>query len=260
MDLRLNGKNAIVTGAGRGVGLATARALVAEGVRVLGAARTVTADLKEVAAVTVSADLGTPEGCAELVRRATAELDGIDLLVNNVGGVDDVKMAGFLEFDDSHWQQVFDLNLFAAVRISRGAMPSLIERGGAVVNVSSVGAWQPAGAPLSYNVAKAALKAFGKGLAGEFGPHGVRVNTVSPGPVRTDVWEGPDGVGAVLAAAAGVDQADFLAGVPATAGIVTGRMIEPDEVAALIVFLLSDVAGSVTGSDHLIDGGLVQAP
>jgi NAD(P)-dependent dehydrogenase (short-subunit alcohol dehydrogenase family) len=258
MDLRLNGKTAIVTGASRGVGLATVRALAAEGVRVLGAARTITAGLREAAATAVSVDLSTGHGAEELITRATGELGGIDLLVNNVGGGDVVDLGGFLDLDDEHWRQTFDLNLFAAIRVSRAALPGLIERRGAVVNVSSIGAWQPAGPPLAYNVAKAALKAFGKGLAAEFGPRGVRVTTVSPGPVRTAIWEGPDGIGAKLAAAAGVPHQEFLADVPAMMGTVTGRITEPEEVADLITFLLSDAAGNITGSDHLIDGGIIR--
>jgi NAD(P)-dependent dehydrogenase (short-subunit alcohol dehydrogenase family) len=111
---------------------------------------------------------------------------------------------------------------------------------------------------LAYDVAKAALKALGKGLAMEFGPRGVRVTTVSPGPIRTAIWEAPDGVGGKLAAAAGVPQADFLAQLPATMGMVSGRMAEPEEVAALITFLLSDVAASISGSDHRIDGGIIR--
>jgi NAD(P)-dependent dehydrogenase (short-subunit alcohol dehydrogenase family) len=258
MDLQLHGKTAIVTGASRGLGLATVRALVAEGVRVLGAARTTTAELEQTGALTLPVDLSTARGAEELVTLATTELGGIDLLVNNVGGGEGSAVAGFLDLDDEHWQHFLDLNLFAAVRVSRAALPSLIERRGVVVNVSSIGAWQPAGPPLAYNVAKAALKAFGKGLATEFGPLGVRVTTVSPGPVRTAVWEGPDSLGAQFAAAAGVSQQAFLAQVPAMMGMVTGRIAEPEEVAALITFLLSNVAGSITGSDHLIDGGLVR--
>ncbi|MBO2455032.1 SDR family oxidoreductase [Actinomadura barringtoniae] len=258
MELKLAGKTAIVTGASRGVGLATVRALVAEGVRVVGGSRTITAELKETGAVPVSVDLSTAEGAAELVERALNELGGVDLLVNNVGGGDGVELGGFLELDDAHWQGTFDINLYSAIRVSRAAMPSLIERKGAVVNVSSIGGSLPAGPPLAYNVAKAALRSFSKGLAEEFGPQGVRVNTVSPGPVRTAIWEAPDGFGGKLAAATGTEQDAFLDQVPAMMGMVTGQITEPEEVAALITFLLSDVAYSVTGSEHLIDAGAVK--
>ncbi|GAA1530976.1 SDR family oxidoreductase [Actinomadura kijaniata] len=257
MDLRLSGKTALVTGASRGIGLATVRALTAEGVRVAAVSRTVTPEIGDTGATVLTADLATPDGAADAVRRAVAALGGLDLLVNNVGG-GDVKVGGFLSSDEEHWRGTFDVNLFSAVRVTRAALPSLLEGGGAIVNVSSIGARLPGAGPIAYNVAKAGLTAFGKALAEEFGPRGVRVNTVSPGPVRTAIWEAPDGFGGKLAAAVGAEHAAFLEQVPAMMGMTTGRITEPEEVAALVAFLLSDVAASVTGSDHLIDGGAVK--
>ncbi|ROO89984.1 NAD(P)-dependent dehydrogenase (short-subunit alcohol dehydrogenase family) [Actinocorallia herbida] len=259
MDLHLTGKTAVVTGASRGIGLATVRTLIAEGARVVGAARTITAELKDSGAVPFAADLSTEGGVAALVDHALAEFGGVDLLVNNVGAGDDVGLGGFLDTDDTQWTRVFDLNLLSAVRATRAALPSLIERGGAIVNVSSINSRLPAAGPIAYSAAKAALTAFGKSLAEEFGPRGVRVNTVSPGAVRTAIWEAPDGFGSKIAAATGTEHADFLRGLPAAFGITTGRITEPEEVAALIAFLLSDVAGNITGADHLIDGGTVKS-
>ncbi|MBC2873728.1 MULTISPECIES: oxidoreductase [Streptomyces] len=259
MDLHLTGKTAVVTGASRGIGLATVRSLVAEGVRVVGAARTITPELRETGAVAVSADLGTPEGVRTLEERALAALGGIDLLVNNVGAGDDVEPGGFLDVDDDQWRGVFDLNLMSAVRVSRFALPSLVERRGTIVNVSSVNSRLPSAGPIAYSAAKAALTAFGKSLNEEFGPQGVRVNTVSPGVVRTSIWAGPESFGGKIAEAAGVEDYDaFLQGLPAAFGITTGRITEPEEVAALITFLLSDVAGNVSGADYVIDGGTVK--
>ncbi|MGV9280553.1 oxidoreductase [Streptomyces sp. NPDC003730] len=258
MDLNLTSKSAVVTGAGRGIGLATVRALTAEGVRVVGAARTITLELKETGAYTVSADLSTARGVADLMESALVELGGIDLLVNNVGGGDDVEPVGFLDTDDTQWTRVFDINLLSAVRATRAALPSLIERRGSIVNVSSINSRLPAAGPVAYSAAKAALAALGKSLAEEFGPQGVRVNSVSPGVVRTSIWEDPEGFGGKVAAGAGVEHATFLQQIPQAFGITTGRITEPDEVAALIVFLLSDVAGNITGTDHVIDGGTVK--
>ncbi|GHB37377.1 3-oxoacyl-ACP reductase [Streptomyces viridiviolaceus] len=258
MNLGLASKTAVVTGAGRGIGLATVRTLTDEGVRVIGAARTITPELKETGALTVSADLSTAEGVAALMDRALAESGGVDLLVNNVGGGDDVEPVGFLDTDDEQWTRVFDLNLLSAVRASRAALPSLIERRGAIVNVSSINSRLPAAGPVAYSAAKAALAALGKSLAEEFGPRGVRVNTVSPGVVRTSVWEDPDGFGGKVAASAGAEHADFLRQIPQAFGITTGRITEPQEVASLIAFLLSDVAKNITGADHVIDGGTVK--
>ncbi|MFF4696762.1 oxidoreductase [Streptomyces chattanoogensis] len=258
MKLNLDSKTAVVTGASRGIGLATVRTLIDEGVSVVGAARTITPELKESGALPVSADLSTAEGVVTLMESAFAELGGIDLLVNNVGAGDAVEPVGFLDTDDAQWESIFDLNLLSAVRISRAALPSLIERRGAIVNVSSINSRLPAAGPVAYSAAKAALTSLGKSLAEEFGPQGVRVNTVSPGVVRTAIWEDPNGFGGKVAAGAGAEHAAFLQQIPDAFAITTGRITEPQEVASLITFLLSDVAGNITGADYVIDGGTVK--
>lgn len=257
MDLQLSGKAALVTGASRGIGLATVAALTAEGVRVVAAARTVTPELEKTGALAIPVDLATAGGPAELVTRATAELGGLDLLVNNVGGGsgDSGQTGGFLSLDDQQWQETFELNFFAAVRATRSALPELVRRRGAVVNVSSNGARMPHAGPIPYTTAKAALTAFGKALAEEFGAQGVRVNTVSPGPVRTALWEAEDGYGAELAASMGVPHDVLLSALPGRMGMLTGRLVEPAEVAGLVTYLLSPLASSTTGADHLIDAG-----
>lgn len=257
MNLDLAGKTAVVTGASRGIGLATVRTLTAEGVRVVGAARTITPELKDSGAHTVSADLSTAEGVARLIDAALEEFGGIDLLVNNVGGGDQVTY-GFLDADDSEWNSVFDINVLSAVRATRAALPSLIERRGAIVNVSSVLARTPLGTPVTVCAAKAALNAFGKSVAEEFGPQGVRVNTVSPGLVRSSIWQNPDGPAGQAAAAAGLTLEHLVQQLVKAQNITTGRATEPEEVAALITFLLSDVAGNITGADYVIDGGTIK--
>jgi NAD(P)-dependent dehydrogenase (short-subunit alcohol dehydrogenase family) len=260
VDLQLTGKTAVVTGASRGIGLAVAEALTNEGVRVYGAARTSTPALAKASVAAVSVDLSTPEGARAVVETAVAESGGIDIVVNNVGAGDSdrLKLGGFLDTDDEQWRELFDLNLFSAVWTSRAALPSLVERRGVIVNVSSVNARVPSTGPVGYSEAKAALAAFGKRLSEEFGPRGVRVNTVSPGPVGTGLWRDPDGFGAKLASTHGVNHADFLTALPETFGIASGRITEPEEVAALITFLVSPVAGNVVGADIVIDGGTVK--
>ncbi|WP_431896950.1 SDR family oxidoreductase [Nonomuraea sp. bgisy101] len=259
MDMELKGKTAVVTGASRGIGLATVSALTREGVRVVAAARTVPPALRETGATPIAVDLSTAEGPTELIARATDELGEIDVLVNNVGGGDTGgRVAGFLGFDDADWLAAHSLNFLAAVRTTRAAMPSLLRRGGTIVNISSNGARMPHAGPVTYTTAKAALTAFGKAIAEEFGPQGVRVNTVSPGPVRTALWEDPEGYGAALAASMDVTLEQLLAGLPGAAGMTTGRLIEPAEVAALVTYLASPLASSVNGADFVIDGGAIK--
>ncbi|HET6523120.1 SDR family oxidoreductase [Sphingopyxis sp.] len=259
MDLKLKGKTAIVTGASQGIGLATVRSLIAEGVQVVGAARNIRPELKETGAVGLSIDLSEPDSGDRLVEAAIKEFGGVDLLVNNVAGGENITLDGFLGIDDTIMVEMMNIILFAAVRVTRAALPSLIERGGAIVNVGSLTTWQPADSPMPYSIPKAALKSFSKALATEFGPKGVRVNMVSPGPVRTGVWESDHHVGAKMAAASGMTKEELIATLPEMSGMLLGKITEPEEVAALITFLLSDVARSVIGSDHLIDGGICKS-
>lgn len=258
MDLQLKDKTALVTGASRGIGLAVVQQLVDEGVRVVAVARTNPPELQATGAFVVQADLSAPDGPQQAVEAALAEVGELDLLVNNAGGGDGDVANGFLGFDDTAWQTMFDLNYFAVVRITRAALPSLIRQHGAIVNVSSNSARLSSTGPVPYATAKAALTALGKALADEFGPQGVRVNTVSPGPVATALWLNPDGYGGQLARQFGMSHEDLLAALPQQTGMVTGRLIEPAEVAALIVQLCSPITASITGADHLIDGGMVK--
>ncbi|MEU0739174.1 oxidoreductase [Streptomyces sp. NPDC006134] len=258
MDLHLNGKTALVTGASRGIGLAVARALAAEGARVVAAARKPTPELEAAGVTPVAVDLTDPAGAERLMAEAVTELGGLDILVNNVGGGDSDVTGGFLALTDDRWAQMMDLNFFTGVRVTRAALPALLATRGAIVNVSSISARVPHGGPVAYAAAKAALTAFGKALAEEFGPRGVRVNTVSPGPVRTALWESPAGYGAGLAAAMGVPHTELLAGLPKSMGMLIDRLVEPDEVAALVAYLASPLAAATTGADHLVDGGAVK--
>jgi NAD(P)-dependent dehydrogenase (short-subunit alcohol dehydrogenase family) len=260
MQLNLEGKAAVVTGAGRGIGRATVTSLRREGVRVAAISRaSLGSSEPDDGFLFISADL-TQAGAADAaISEAVQALGKIDLLVNNVGGGSRLTLAGFDELDDHDWDDAIATNLLTAVRTTRAALPHLVEVGGAIVNVSSIGARRPEGPPLAYNVAKAALTAFGRGLAAELGPRGVRVNTVSPGPTRTSMWNSPDGLGGQLAAARGVPIEAILAGAPAQIGMATGRLSEPEEVADLITYLLSPRAANITGADYLIDGGAVRA-
>ncbi|MFC4085174.1 SDR family NAD(P)-dependent oxidoreductase [Amycolatopsis samaneae] len=250
-------KNAVVTGASRGIGLAVVRELVAAGYRVVAGARTVSAELKAATPLTSPVDLTSPEGPDRLIRHALAELGGVDLLVNNVGG-GGTRPGGFLSVTDEDWRRTLDLTLYSTIRATRAALPSILERRGQVVNIGSVNARLPGVAVLDYSAAKAALVNLGKSLAEEFGPRGVRINTISPGPVRTEVWTAPGSVGDHLAAQAGVPIGELVERMPELMGSSTGRFTEPAEVGALVVFLASGKAPNISGSDLVIDGGMVK--
>jgi NAD(P)-dependent dehydrogenase (short-subunit alcohol dehydrogenase family) len=256
MDVDLSGQRAVVTGASKGIGLAVTRALVRSGARVPAGARTSSAALDELAAgggvQVLAADLAAADGPA---RRVELAGDRIDILVNNVGGAP-VRTGGFLSITDEDWLATLNLNLMAAVRATRAALPGMLAAGrGAIVNVCSVNSVLSDPAVLDYSAAKAALASFSKALSKEVGGRGIRVNTVSPGPVATDLWLGQDGVAATVGRAAGSRPED-VSGEAAKA-MVTGRFSRPEEVAGLVLVLASDLAGNVTGADIRIDGGLI---
>jgi NAD(P)-dependent dehydrogenase (short-subunit alcohol dehydrogenase family) len=262
MDLELQGKVAVVTGASKGIGLAVVKALVAEGARVVAGARHVEGELAALAKQgdvrPVAVDLARPEAPQQLVARA-AELGGLDILVNNVG-ILTPRLGGFASVTDEQWLASLNLNLLAAVRAARAALPLLLERGGgSIVNVSSVNAFLPDPAIIDYTVSKAGLTNFSKALSKEVGGKNIRVNTVSPGPVATDLWLGPDGVAATVGKAMGVDKETARQRVvESQGGLATGRFTRPEEVADLVLFLASKRAGNITGSDFVIDGGLIK--
>ena len=179
----------------------------------------------------------------------------MDILVNNVGAVG-TRLDGFLAVTDEQWLTSLNLNLMAAVRMTRAVLPTMLAAGGgSIVNTGSVNAFLPDPTVIDYSAGKAALTNLSKALSKEFGPRGVRVNSVSPGPVETDLWLGDGGVAATIAQAAGGDPAAIAA--QAAAGSVTGRFTRPKEVADLVVFLASDRAANITGADVTIDGGLI---
>jgi NAD(P)-dependent dehydrogenase (short-subunit alcohol dehydrogenase family) len=260
MELNLAGKIAVVTGASKGIGLAITRALIEEGVRVVAGARSIE-PLAGLPGVTpVALDLIAPDAPGKLVARALADHGRLDVLVNNVGAVR-MRLGGFLGTSDEEFAWSMQMNFFSALRATRAALGPMIEQGGgAIVSVASVNSFfQPDGGVIDYGAAKAALVNVTKALAEEFGPRGVRVNAVSPGPVSTDLWLGEQGVAATVARATGVDAATARQRVVASlGGFATGRFTTPEEVASLVLFLASSRAGNITGSNYVIDGGLIK--
>ena len=260
MDLELTDKVAVVTGAGKGIGLAVTKALVDEGARVVAGSRSTESLDALDGVIAVAVDLASPDGPGHLIQRALDEHGRLDVLVNNVGGVR-MRLEGFFGTSDEDFQWAMEMNFFTALRASRAALREMVERGsGAIVNVASVNAFfQPDAGTIDYGAAKAALVNLTKTLSQEFGPRGVRINAVSPGPVATDLWLGENGVAQTVGKAMGVDadtaRERVLAGI---GGLATGRMTTPEEVATLVTLLASDRTANVTGSNYVIDGGLIK--
>jgi NAD(P)-dependent dehydrogenase (short-subunit alcohol dehydrogenase family) len=257
MDLELTGKVAVVTGASKGIGLAVTRALAAEGAEVVAGARAIDSLLGIDGVSAFEIDLVQPGGSERLVGHAIERHGRIDVLVNNVGGVQ-LRLGGFLQTSDADFEASMQLNFFAALRATRAAVAAMIPRKeGAIVNVVSVNAFfQPDGLVIDYGAAKAALLNVSKALSQELGPKGIRINCVSPGQVETDLWLGNDGVAATVGRATGVDPAAVRE--QATAGIPSGRFSTPEEVATLVALLSSRRTANVTGANYVIDGGLIK--
>lgn len=260
MDLGLDGKRALVTGASKGIGLAVARRLVAEGVAVVAGSRRSSPEFdvlrNEGNVVHVGVDLSDEKGPSQLVEAALN--DGpVDILVNNAGAVTP-RLKGFTSVTDEEWSDTLALTFMAAVRTTRAVLPHMLDRGtGSIVNNASVNASLPDPLVIDYGAAKAALTNFSKALSKEVGPHGIRVNAVSAGPVSTELWLGSEGVAAALSAAHGANPDDVAH--QAVNDSATGRFSTPEEVADLIVFLASNRASNVTGANYVVDGGLSQS-
>jgi NAD(P)-dependent dehydrogenase (short-subunit alcohol dehydrogenase family) len=243
MDLGLSEKVCIVTGSTSGIGFEVARLMQDEGAVV------VTSGRRDggIGNLHVVADLAQPGEPQRLVAATLERYGRIDCLVNNVGGS---RVRSLPDLTDNDWQRSFELNLMSAIRATQAALPSLREHKGAIVNVSSTSAKRPSATLPEYSVMKAGLLSFSRLVADVYAKDGVRCNAVTPGPTATDAWLGEEG----LAAQQG-DRATILERVGA--GRPLGRLAEPDEVAAVIVFLCSVRASYVTGAAWSADGGTV---
>jgi NAD(P)-dependent dehydrogenase (short-subunit alcohol dehydrogenase family) len=246
----------VVTGASRGIGLAVARAFLEEGAQVVAAARTSSPELEQLVSSgplrVFNVDLADPPSPARLMDFAG---DRVDVLVNNVGSAP-ARTGGFLAVTDDEWEQTIGLNLLPAVRCTRAVVPLMLGTGrGSIVNICSVNSTLSDPAVIDYSAGKAALASFSKALSKELAANGIRVNTISPGPVATDLWLGGAGVAATVSRATGAKPEDVVDA--AAHQSPTGRFTQPSEVADLALLLASDRTANVTGADIRIDGGLV---
>jgi NAD(P)-dependent dehydrogenase (short-subunit alcohol dehydrogenase family) len=260
VDLLLEGKVAVVTGAGKGIGMAVTKELAAEGALVVAGSLSAATMLGLEGVTAVAVDLAAPDGPGSLVQRALDVHGRVDILVNNVGGVR-LRLDGFLATTDADFAWAMEMNFFTTLRASRAVLAPMVAQGsGAIVNICSVNAtFQPDGGTIDYGAAKAAVLNLSKSLAEEFGPRGIHVNCVSPGPVSTDLWLGEHGVAETVAARMGVDAATARERVVAgIGGFATGRFTSPEEVATLVALLASERTANVTGANFIIDGGLIK--
>ncbi|HXI70521.1 MAG TPA: SDR family oxidoreductase [Verrucomicrobiae bacterium] len=249
-----SGKRVLVTGGTKGAGKAIAERFQRGGATVIVTARSVPEEKTD--NHFIQADVSAVEGTTKVISEILNRFQGIDVIVHNVGGTS-APSGGFITVTDEIWQQNLNENLFPAVRLDRGLLPSMIERGsGVIIHVSSIQRTLPLyDSTLAYAAAKAALTNYSKGLSNEVSPKGIRVVTVSPGFIETDAAT------RMIQRMADKDKSDYAAArqklMDMLGGIPLGRPNQPSEVAELVVFLASDRASAITGTEYVIDGGTI---
>ena len=240
------GRRAIVTGGSRGIGAAIVQRLLDGGATVVTPARTATDETPK-AATFLQGDISNLAGVQAFAAAALDELGGVDIVVNNAGA-GRAHLEGISSIPDEEWLDALNLNYLSAVRVNGALLPALREAGAGsvIVNISSVAALTPLPSLAHYGAAKAALNTYGKALAAELAPVGIRVTTIAPGNVLTP---GGDAVRQNFADAAGLSLADTTAGVP------LGRPGDPRDIAEAVAYLASDRAQWVPGASLIVDGG-----
>ena len=266
MDLGLRGRACVVTGASRGIGLATSKLLCSEGADVLLVARTenrLVAAADECAAAgeraggraeSLVADITEPEAADRILAEATERLGSLEVLVNNAGTA---KWRDLDDVPDEDWYAAWELNVMAPMRLMKAAAPLMRERGwGRIVNVSSTAGKRPSASMSEYSVAKAAELSLSRLYADRYAKDGVLVNAICPGPTKSDLWVAEGGLAEQSAELSGLSGAEE-ALATAAGGRPIARLAEVEEIAAAIVFLCSARASYVAGAAWSVDGGTV---
>ena len=261
MNLGLQDRACIVTGASRGIGLEVARQLYAEGASLLllgRQERSLAAAAESLGpgprARWLSLDVTAPNAGARSVAACLEHFGRLDVLVNNAGTS---SVRGLEELTDEEWQAQWDINVMAPMRLMRAALPEMAGRGwGRVVNVSSSSGKRPGQRNVAYSVAKAAELSLSRAYADFYAPRGVLINAVTPGPVGTELWLGPGGLADQTVQARGTTREQVIS--DAEAALPIRRLAQPQEIAAAIVFLCSERASYASGAAWSVDGGAVQ--
>ncbi|WP_019552669.1 SDR family oxidoreductase [Propionispira raffinosivorans] len=251
----LEGKRILVTGGTKGIGQAIVNRLLKSGATIITTARTIPDNLPKSVGF-IQSDVKTPEGTEKIIKETLKNLKGLDILINNAGG-SSTSTAGALALSDEDWLTNFNGNLFSSVRLDRGFLPSMLEQHkGVIIHITSIQRRLPGKMTMAYSAAKAALTNYSKNLATQFGSEGIRINTVAPGFTETKTAEH------LIERMAENSKSDYNSArqelMDVLGGIPLGRPAKPEEIAELVAFLVSDRASYITGSEHIIDGGIIR--
>ena len=245
---KLNGKVAVVTGASKGIGAAIAQELAGEGAAVVvnyanspGSAEAIVAKIKADGgqAKAVRADVSKPAEARQLIDAALSAFGRVDILVNNAGVYEFSPLA---EISEEHYNRIFDLNVKGLLFATQAAAGAFDERGGSIINISSLASQMSVPHAAVYSATKAAVDSFTRTLAAELGPRKILVNSILPGPVETEGTHAMAGFDAL--------SAEFVPRTP------LGRIGQPNDIASVVSFLASDQAGWITGQVIPVAGGL----